>query len=80
LKQAIIGELFFAVIACFIYLFTQNISFTLVALLFGTIGSVMMTTKDQSNLSVVEQVKNMIGFFRGQKVYPYKYMKKWSEK
>lgn len=43
----------------------------------GIFGSVMMTTKDQSNLSVVDQVQNLIRFLRGQKIYPYRYGDEW---
>jgi hypothetical protein len=77
LFQAIIGTLCFGVVAALFFLLSRNIAFTLVALMFGAVGSVMMTTKDQSNLSVVDQVQNMLRFARGQKVYPYKFKTKW---
>lgn len=48
-----------------------------IAALAGIFGSVMMTTKDQSNLSVVDQVQNLIRFLRGQKIYPYRYGDEW---
>ena len=79
LFQAIIGTLCFGVVAALVYLVSRNIAFTLVVLMFGAVGSVMMTTKDQSNLSVVDQVQNMFRFIRGQKYYPYKFKTKWSE-
>ena len=50
---------------------------TVVLALAGIFGSVMMTTKDQSNLSVVDQVQNLARFLRGQKIYPYRYGDEW---
>ena len=48
-----------------------------ISALAGVAGSVMMTAKDQSNLSVVDQIGNMIRFGKGQKKYPYRYGKEW---
>lgn len=59
-----------------IYL-TGNVTTTVILALAGIFGSVMMTTKDQSNLSVVDQVQNLIRFLRGQKIYPYRYGDEW---
>ena len=47
----------------------RNVTTTVILALAGIFGSVMMTTKDQSNLSVVDQVQNLIRFLRGQKIY-----------
>ena len=58
-------------------LFTANVTTTVVLALAGIFGSVMMTTKDQSNLSVVDQVQNLVRFLRGQKIYPYRYGDEW---
>jgi len=40
-------------------------------------GSVMMLTKDKTNISVVDQVGFMIHFAKSQKIYKYKYIKEW---
>ena len=56
---------------------TGNVTTTVILALAGIFGSVMMTTKDQSNLSVVDQVQNLIRFLRGQKIYPYRYGDEW---
>jgi len=77
LFQAVIGTLCFCVIALLVFLVSRKIAFALVALVFGAVGSVMMTTKDQSNLSVVDQMQNIIRFLRGQKVYPCRFKTKW---
>lgn len=44
-------------IAALAWLFTGNVTTTVILALAGIFGSVMMTTKDQSNLSVVDQVQ-----------------------
>ncbi|MFQ9445091.1 MAG: hypothetical protein ACLR01_10185 [Vescimonas sp.] len=64
-------------IAALTWLFTGNVTTTVILALAGIFGSVMMTTKDQSNLSVVDQVQNLIRFLRGQKIYPYRYGDEW---
>ena len=64
-------------IAALAWLFTGNVTTTVILALAGLFGSVMMTTKDQSNLSVVDQVQNLIRFLRGQKIYPYRYGDEW---
>ena len=50
---------------------------TVVAVLTGIFGSVMMCTKDQNNQSVVDQVGNMIRFARSQQIYPYRALSEW---
>ena len=77
LMQSIIGSLCGGVIATLIYLISQNVTYSVVAILAFIVGSVMMTTKDQSNMSVVDQVQNMLRFKRSQKIYPYRYGDEW---
>ena len=77
LFQSIVGSLVMGGIAALAWLFTGNVTTTVILVLAGIFGSVMMTTKDQSNLSVVDQVQNLIRFLRGQKIYPYRYGDEW---
>ena len=72
-----IGSLAMGGVAALVWLFTANVTTTVVLALAGIFGSVMMTTKDQSNLSVVDQVQNLVRFLRGQKIYPYRYGDEW---
>ena len=72
-----IGSLVMGGVAALVWLFTANVTTTVVLALAGIFGSVMMTTKDQSNLSVVDQVQNLVRFLRGQKIYPYRYGDEW---
>ncbi|ODA42734.1 hypothetical protein [Desulfosporosinus sp. BG] len=62
------------------FLFTQNISVCILAMFVIIAGSVMMCTKDQTNLSAVDQVKNMIHFARSQKNYPYVALDEWKSR
>jgi len=77
LFQSVVGSLLVGGIATLIWLFTGSVTTTVILALSGIFGSVMMTTKDQSNLSVVDQVQNMIRYLRGQKIYPYRYGDEW---
>ncbi len=78
LIQAVIGSIGFGIIAVLLYLITGSVTTAMITVLSGIAGSIMMTAKDQSNLSVVDQISNMIRFARSQKVYPYCYGKEWS--
>jgi hypothetical protein len=77
LLQAAVGSLFGGVIALLVFIVSGNVAYTMIAVLSGIAGSVMMTVKDQYNMSVVGQVANLIRFSRSQKVYPYVYGKEW---
>ncbi|HBV88456.1 MAG TPA: hypothetical protein DEF42_17875 [Desulfosporosinus sp.] len=59
------------------YLLTQNISVCVLAMLVIIAGSIMMCIKDQTNLSAVDQVKNMIHFAKSQKEYSYVALDEW---
>lgn len=75
--QAAVGTVGFGIIAGILWLITRNVTTTMITALSGCAGSIMMTAKDTSNLSVVDQVSNMIRFSRSQKVYLYRYGKEW---
>ena len=77
LLQSVIGSLGAGVVSVFVWLLSQSITFTVIGTLTGIVGSVMMTTKDQTNLSVVDQVQNMVRFAKSQKIYPYRYGDEW---
>lgn len=74
LLQSIIGSLFGGAVAALLWLVAGNVALTVVAALSGIFGSVMMCTKDQNNQSVVDQIGNMVRFWRGQQIYPYRMM------
>jgi hypothetical protein len=75
--QAAVGVVLSVITSMFIFMFSANIAYTMIFILSGIAGSVMMTTKDQYNMSVVTQAANLIRFSRSQKVYPYVYGKEW---
>ena len=75
--QAAIGSLLCGTVALILWFTTQSVTTTMIAALTGIAGSVMMTAKDQSNLSVLDQIGNMVRFAKSQKIYPYKYGKEW---
>lgn len=77
LLQALVGTVFAGAISLIIFIVSGNVAYTMIGVLSGIAGSVMMTTKDQYNMSVVTQVANLVRFSRSQKVYPYTYGKEW---
>ncbi len=77
LLQSLVGSLFGGAVAALIWLCSHNVAFTVVAVLTGIFGSVMMCTKDQNNQSVVDHIGNMIRFARSQQIYPYRSLNEW---
>lgn len=76
--KALIFNAFTGVINILIYITMKNLIFTIVFILVSAGGSIMMLTKDTTNLSVVDQIKNMIKYAKSQKYYPYKYRDEWN--
>ena len=76
--KALIFNIFTGIIDALIYFSTRNLIFCIVFILVSVGGSIMMLTKDTTNLSVVGQIRNMLRFAKSQKYYPYKYRDEWS--
>lgn len=78
LGQSAIGSLGAVGIALFLWLMGGSVPLTMVTFLIGVSASVMMTTKDRHNLSVLDQITFMIRFARSQKFYPYRRLSSWT--
>ncbi len=74
---SIITSIAAGVVVLMLYFLTGNVSICIVIMMSAIAGSVMMFTKDRTNLSVFDQIRNMVRFARIQKVYPYKYYDEW---
>ncbi|MFI3238777.1 MAG: hypothetical protein R3Y47_12265 [Lachnospiraceae bacterium] len=79
LLQSLMGSLFGGGIATIIWMLSQNVAMTVVAVLTGIFGSVLMTTRDLNNQSVVDQIGNMVHFIQDQQIYPYRYRDEWGK-
>lgn len=77
LFQSIIATVIAGAIDTIVYIITKSTAFCVVFILSAIAGSVMMLTKDKTNISVVEQLKFMIKFAKSQKKYKYKYLDEW---
>ena len=77
LLQSAVGSLGSGVLAALIWAISSNVAFTVVAVLTGIFGSVMMCVKDQYNQSVVDQIGNLFRYMRSQQIYPYRYQDEW---
>jgi len=64
-------------VSLLLYLFLENLVVSIITILTAVMGSVMMLTKDISNISVVDQVGFMIKYLKRQKKYKYKYLEEW---
>ena len=79
LLQSAMGSLLGGAVAALLWLVSGNVVMTVVAVLTGIFGSVMMCTKDQNNQSVIDQIGNMVRFRRSQQIYPYRMLDEWRE-
>lgn len=77
LGQSAIGSLAAVVIALCLWLMGGSIPLAMVTFLIGVSASVMMTTKDRHNLSVLDQIMFMIRFAKSQKFFPYRSLNSW---
>ena len=80
LLQSAVGSLLGGARAALLWLVSGNVALTVVAALTGIFGSVMMCTRDQNNQSVVDQIGNMVRFYRSQQIYPYRMMDEWGSR
>ena len=72
-----IVAVFLIIIAYIIYSFTKDLMIPILLVLLGVSAMVILTAKDNNNLSVVDMIKNMLEFAGTQKTYTYKYFDKW---
>lgn len=78
LVQTLIGSSISVMLALLLWLLKSSVPFAVVTFLTGVSASVMVTTRDRNNLSVLDQVRFMIRFIKAQKMYPYRAMAEWS--
>jgi len=77
LLKTIIVTLVVGAVDAVLFLIFRNVVMSVVLMLVAIFGSVMMLTKDKTNISVVDQVGFMIRYARSQKIYKYKYIEEW---
>lgn len=70
LWQSTIGSMLAIVLALLIWILKGSVPFAVVTFLSGVAASVMITTKDRHNLSVLDQLRFMVKFKKSQKCYP----------
>ena len=71
LMQTLFITAIFGFISFLLYLVHQNLPFLITSILIVCAATVTMLTKDATNQSVVDYVKNMIAFSKAQKKYSY---------
>lgn len=79
LWQSTIGAILTVAIAFCIWLIKGSVPISVVSFLSGVAASVMITTKDRHNLSVLDQLHFMVKFKKSQKQYSYHALHEWDE-
>ena len=64
-------------IAISIHAANQNTTLCVLTVLITVAASVMALSKDQSNQSIIDQVRFMLRFMKTQRKYPYYYKQEW---
>ena len=77
--QTLIAAAFITAAAFLIFSFNHSVPFLVVFIMAGIAASVICTTKDKYNQSVVDHAKSMIRFAREQQDFKYKYQKEWGD-
>lgn len=77
LAKATFSTLVLGGIDLLIYLIKHWTGFCMIFILTSIAASIMMFIKNESNISVVDQIQFMIQFSKSQKVYKYRYLDEW---
>lgn len=77
LKVAFKIIVFMAGANIFLNIFIRSAIFLVFGILISIVIGLILPTKGNTNLSVVDQVKNMIDFSKSQKDYDYRAMEEW---
>jgi len=80
LAATVIAALLSGFFAFIIHAFTNGMILPILCVLVTITASVTAQVKDASNQSVIDQVKYVLRFLRGQKVYPYYYSNEFPAK
>lgn len=73
LRQAVIMLLILGAGILLFFIISKNAAASAVMVMSAIAASVLFTTKDQNNISVVNQLGYIFRYLRIQKYYPYKY-------
>jgi hypothetical protein len=73
LKEAVLMAAVLLPIVLLLFLITQKTALTIVTAMTAVAASVLFTTKDTNNISVVHQVGYLITYLLSQREYPYPY-------
>jgi hypothetical protein len=71
LRESAIGAVIGIIIAAFVYLFTGALPLLMLIVIIGIFASGMITVKDQNNISVLTQLRNIINFSKKQQSFKY---------
>ena len=77
LVQAFLFNIIAGVVDIILYLVFRNIASAFLFMMISIATSVMALTKDKSNTSILDQVRYMVQFKKGQKYYPYRALDEW---
>ena len=77
LIATIIAAFVSGLIAFFIHALTGSLLSSVLCVLITVTASVMAQVKDASNQSAVDQIKYVLRFLRGQRLYPYFYTEEY---
>ena len=78
LLQSFVGVFIGAIIALFVYIITNQVLPVMITLIFTVGGSILVTTKNSINQSLVSAFSDMMKFNKERKVYPYRQVSEWT--
>lgn len=80
LHTTIILTMVIIIVAAIAYMICPDPAIVVLTILIGVVGSIMMCTKSEANVSVVDFMKSMIRFYKTQQRFLYRYQNEWERR
>lgn len=80
LHSSIFLIMFIIIGAAIAYMVYPDPAVVVLTILIGVVGSIMMCTKSEANVSVIDFIKSMIRFYRSQQKFLYQYQNEWERR
>lgn len=78
LKQAMVGIVIGGLVSFAVFIYSNLMIWTLITAFTSLSGSILVTTKNNINISVVDYVSFAMKFSKEKKTYPYRQLKEWN--
>lgn len=75
--QSLVGVIIGGLIALLVFIITNSVFIVMITLMMSVGGSILATTKNSINQSIVDYIGDVIAFSKSRKTFPYRQLKEW---